>query len=309
MARNKRPIQKICCIGEVMIEIVSDDGVNAKLGVAGDTFNTAVYLSRILADTDVSVAYCTALGSDLYSQIIMKSISAHGIGTSSIEIRDDKNPGLYAIDTDENGERSFTYWRSDSAARTLFQAPCSVPLEELTGYDLLYLSGISLAILTPEVRRNLLHFVSGFCKGGGTVAFDSNYRPRLWESTKAARELNREMWRLTDIALPSLDDEIELFGDRNETDVLRRLGSLGVEFGALKRGALGPINLTTCQKAQGLPTVAEVVDSTAAGDSFNAGFLAAHVKSKDVRECLKAGHNLAAEVIKWNGAITPIQCI
>lgn len=290
-----------------MIELVSGDGVNAKLGVAGDTFNTAVYLRRMLTDADVSVSYCSALGSDPYSQIILSSISAHGIDTSCIEIRDDKSPGLYAINTDENGERSFTYWRSDSAARTLFQDPCSVSLDALAGFDLLYLTGISLAILAPDVRRKLLGFLADFRGKGGTVAYDSNYRPRLWESATVAREINREMWQLTDIALPSLDDEMELFGDGNEVDVLQRLNGLGAKFGALKRGALGPIGLSNSQNRKELRAVVDVVDSTAAGDSFNAGFLASHIRGGDLWESLEVGHNLAAEVIKWKGAIVPVQ--
>lgn len=236
MTATKRPITRIACVGEVMIELVASPSGEARLGVAGDTYNTAVYLRRAVADLGLSVAYVTALGSDPYSERIRQAVSAHGLDTSCIERRDGMMPGLYAIDTDAQGERSFSYWRSASAARTLFEAPCDVALERLDRFDLVYLSGITLAILRPEVRARLLDWADRFRAGGGTLAYDSNYRPALWPSRETARSATREMWSRTDIALPSLDDEMALFGDADAGGVLARLRRFGATRGALKRG-------------------------------------------------------------------------
>lgn len=288
-----------------MIELVNGRDGKIALGVAGDTYNTAVYLKRQLQKTDVTVSYCTALGTDPYSDKIRAALTHYGLDTSCIERRDDKIPGLYAVDTDDHGERSFTYWRSDAAARTLFQSPGTVSLDTLETFDLIYLSGISMAILPATIRKNLIDFIAAFRAKGGTFAYDSNYRPRLWEDQATAQEVNRQMWQLADIALPSVDDEMALFEDVSEGAVVDRLHGFGVTSGALKRGAEGPLDLAGQAVAQDLTSVDKVVDSTAAGDSFNAGYLAAYVQGQAVQIQMESGHNLAAKVITYPGAIIP----
>ncbi len=305
MSTVKRPILSVCCIGEVMIELVNGKDGKIALGVAGDTYNTAVYLKRALKQNDVKVSYCTALGPDPYSEIIRQSLERYGLDTSCIETRADKIPGLYAVDTDDHGERSFTYWRSDAAARTLFQTPAEISLETLNQFDLIYLSGISMAILPANVRSQLIDFIATFRNAGGTFAYDSNYRPRLWEDQATAQEVNARMWGLADIALPSIDDEMELFGDVDEASVVARLHGYGVNTGALKRGAEGPLDLEGKTVAQNLNTVDKVVDSTAAGDSFNAGYLSAVLQGQTTQAQMEAGHNLAARVVTYPGAIIP----
>ncbi|SLN52090.1 2-dehydro-3-deoxygluconokinase [Pseudoruegeria aquimaris] len=305
MPSSKRPIRKIACVGEVMIELIASADGTARLGVAGDTFNTAVYLARGLRGTGARVSYVTALGQDPYSGRILSAIESHGIGTEAIERRADMMPGLYAIDTDEHGERSFSYWRSASAARTLFSEPCTVPLARLDEFDLVLLSGISMAILPPEVRAAILDWAERFSAAGGTLAYDSNHRPRLWEDADTARAVNAAMWARADIALPSVDDEMALYGDADADAVVARLKGYGVSRGALKRGAEGPLDLASGATPEGLPQVERVIDSTAAGDSFNAGFLAAVAKGRSDLEAAHDGHCLAAKVICHRGAIIP----
>lgn len=305
MTSAKRAIQSVCCIGEVMIELVHRRDGTMDLGVAGDTFNTAVYLKRALKDSGTAVSYCTALGTDPYSAIIHQALLSHGLETKHIETRSDKIPGLYAVDTDDDGERSFTYWRSDAAARTLFQMPCDVTLSALTKFDLIYFSGISMAILPSDVRSQMIDFIADFRADGGTFAYDSNYRPRLWEDQKTAQAINAQLWQLSDLALPSIDDEMALFGDTSEIEVVERLHRIGANVGALKRGSEGPLDLAGSAVAQNLTQVEKVIDSTAAGDSFNAGYLAAYVQGQTTQQQMEAGHNLAAKVITHPGAIIP----
>lgn len=307
MHDDQRPIRKIACIGEVMIELIAGDYDTAKLGVAGDTFNTAFYLNSLLQDTDISVSYVTALGLDTFSERILTAISGHGILTDTIERRADAMPGLYAIQTDNFGERSFSYWRSASAARTLFSAPCDIGLDSLDQFDLVHLSGITLAILPPQTRSRFLTWVDGFRAKGGLVAYDSNHRPSLWESQQAAREINTAMWQRTDIALPSVDDEMDLFGDASEEAAFQRLKSFGANRGALKRGATGPRSLASGVGLSGDWPEVKVVDSTAAGDSFNAGYLSAICRAKDDTAAMTDGHRLASQVITQPGAIVDIQ--
>ena len=187
---------KIACIGEVMIELIAGQTDKATIGVAGDTYNTAVYLAKCADSDALTVSYITALGTDSFSDRIRTAIKHHDISTVCIESRDGMMPGLYAIETDDNGERSFSYWRGKAAAKTLFQEPCEIALNRLLEFDWLYISGISMTILAPKTRITLIEFLKDFRKSGGKLAFDSNYRPQLWEDIEVARAITMEMWAL-----------------------------------------------------------------------------------------------------------------
>ena len=189
--------------------------------------------------------------------------------------------------------------------RSLFLPPAEVGPDRLAGFDLVYLSGITLAILAPAARRALAAFLETFRAAGGRVAFDSNYRPRLWPDPATARGEIDAFWALTDIGLPSLDDEIALYGDAGEAAVIARLAAAGVGRGALKRGAAGPLALGAAGALPTFPPAPRVVDTTAAGDSFNGGYLGALMRGLPEADCLAAGHALAAEVVTHPGAIMP----
>ena len=289
---------RIACVGEAMVEF-SFDGDQPRIGFSGDALNTAVYLRRFASD-EYEIAFVSVVGVDPLSARMLKFIDAEGVSTRCIARHPDKLPGLYAISTDANGERSFYFWRENSAARTLFQEGFSI----LTNFDVIFLSAIALAILPPEVRFGLLKWLENW---NGAVVFDSNYRPGLWESKTAAQSAVSRAWRRADIGLPSLDDEMNLFENRNEIEVLDRLRSCGLRQGALKRGAKGPLSLSGQRfRRADYPVARKVVDTTAAGDSFNGGYLAALYSGATQREAMIAGHNLAVEVIRKTGAIVSL---
>lgn len=285
----------LLCIGEAMAELrFTADG--PALGYGGDTFNTAIYAARALGG---DVAYLTRIGSDPLSDGLLEVAGRAGLFTSGF-IRDpERNIGLYAVTTDAAGERSFHYWRSASAARQLFTD--AEDLDLIGTPEIVYLSGITLAVLSPTGRANLRTQLLEVRANGGLVAFDSNYRPGLWESTDAARAEIGALWSITDIALPSLDDEIALYGG-GEAETVARLAAAGCTSGALKRGAMGPLPLTGIA-AGPFPPAARVIDTTAAGDSFNAAYLAARLKGRSEADCLAAGHELAARVVMHPGAL------
>ncbi|MFD0917186.1 sugar kinase [Pseudahrensia aquimaris] len=290
----------LLAIGEVMAEIRQDADVGFQVGFAGDTYNTAVYCARARGRAG-SVAYFSRVGTDPLSEQFMKQAEAEDLDTRYITSIEERPIGIYAVATDATGERSFSYWRDSSAARTLFaEADENLPVARIT-----YLSGITLAIMEPSARRRLMDKLAKLSSTGETqVAFDSNYRPKLWENADVARDVMDEMWALTDIALPSVDDEMALFGDSSEGDVVKRFASRAWKACAIKRGVQGPISPTLPQRDTPRFTPApKVVDTTAAGDSFNAGYLAAFLDGETEQACMLAGHALAKLVVASPGAI------
>ncbi len=289
-----------------MVELSLPAGKDeARIGFAGDTLNTAIYLRRLLPQ-GFDVDFVTVLGEDAFSERMLAAIAAEGVGGGHIRRHCERLPGLYAISTDPSGERSFTYWRDNSAARTLFQDDDGDTFAALAGFDIIYYSAITLAILGPAQRAAFFSWVDSYRAAGGKVAFDSNYRPSLWEDVATARRTVEIAWRKCDVAFPSVDDEMELFGDIDSTAVLRRLRGYGVPYGALKRGGQGPLPINSVLSPPPTYRLEEnVVDTTAAGDSFVSGFLSQYAQGADATASLLAGHECAARVIRYPGAIVP----
>lgn len=296
---------RIACVGEAMIELSGFDPTRgqAQVGVAGDVFNTAVYLKRVMPQAEV--AFVTALGDDALSDHMAAEMRAEGLSTDLVAQLAGRAPGLYAISLDGRGERSFTYWRSESAARSMF-GPEGLPLAVLESFDAIYLSGITLAILPPDCREALIARCGRMKAEGRLVAFDSNYRPRLWTGEAEARAVFDTMWDATTMALPSRDDEARLWPGETVEQTLARLAEHVVTEVALKDGAAGPHLWAGRRVPRGTyPPAPRVVDTTAAGDGFNAAYLAARMRGEEPETAAQAGHQLASAIIGHPGAILP----
>jgi 2-dehydro-3-deoxygluconokinase len=298
--------QTVYAIGECMIELqrsVAGEGMDYRFG--GDTLNAAVYMSRLLDPAKVRVSYVTGLGVDGMSAEMLASWEKEGLDTSCVQRLPDRLPGIYMIETDPSGERRFHYWRKDSAARHWLEAPeAGKVLVQLAAARMVYLSGISLAILS-EADRELLIAALAQCRArGGSVVFDNNYRPRLWESARTAAEVYRRVLAHTDIALLTLDDEHAIYGLETARQVIERTRGYGVREVVVKCGAEPCAVWADGQLHEVAPEpVADVVDTTAAGDSFGAAYMAARLSGQDPASAARAGHRLAGTVIRHRGAI------
>ncbi|MEM7614970.1 MAG: sugar kinase [Pseudomonadota bacterium] len=296
------PKPTLLCVGETMVEmIVSPDAAAAKLGFAGDTMNTAIYAAR----GGAKVSYASAVGQDRLSDALLSFAQSYGVGTEGIARSDSRSIGLYAIETDATGERSFQYWRDTSAARHMFGPDTAPDFSALAGADVVYFSGITLAILTPAVRAALLNHLKGLKAKGVRIAFDSNYRPALWEGPATARATIRAAWEISDIGFPSIDDEMALF-DELPMAVVARLSATSMQICVLKQGAEGPrIIHPTAQRGDvaDCPQATSVLDTTGAGDSFNGTFLAAYLSGATPPEAAREAHAMASRVVGTPGAI------
>ncbi|MBB4659445.1 sugar kinase [Parvularcula dongshanensis] len=286
--------------GEAMIELSDVTDEACRLGVAGDSFNTAVYLSR----QGLSVAYMTALGDEAFSDRIAGALTEEGIDTRYVLRRDGGTAGLYAVTVDEVGERSFTYWRSASAARAFFRTQgADDVLRKAERTPLLYLSGITLSLFDESERRQVISFARAVREVGGAVVFDTNYRPRGWESSGEAARTIDALAPHVSIALPTFDDEAILFGFSEPIDSADRWLAAGAREVVVKHGPAGA--LIAGKGWVPPPETVLPLDTTGAGDSFNAGYLAARLGGAPPKEAAMAGHVLAAKVLRTPGAILP----
>lgn len=292
---------RIVFAGEAMIEL-SREGDGWQLGSAGDTLNTAVHLAALGNE----VGYLTALGSDPFSRELTSEWQERGIDCSLVLTNPDRLPGLYAIVTDADGERSFSYWRENSAARTLFSLPgveeaiARAEATSLFGYSL-----ISLAILPDGARPRMLDLAGRVRGRGGKVAFDGNYRAALWPGSDEAVAARDEAIGLADFGLPTLEDEAQLSGHEDPLQVLDHWRRLGCDEVVVKLGAEG------CMLPDGSvvppPERLHPVDTSGAGDAFNAGYLDARLAGASVRDAALAGHKLAGRTVMHRGAIPPLR--
>jgi 2-dehydro-3-deoxygluconokinase len=295
----------VLCIGEMMVEIACAPDGAARTGFGGDTFNTAAYLSRLGQPT----AYLTAFGDDPFSADARALLAAEGVDDAACPSGAGRTIGLYAIRTDAQGERSFTYWRDRAPARDLFGALFTPEVEaRILSARLVYLSGITLWLYDAPSLDRLFGLLARARQAGVQVAFDGNYRPRLWGMDRAATQgVYRRMLALTDICLATADDEALLWGDDDAPATHARLTAAGVGEVVVKCGPDGALIAPTCRIAAE-PDPAPV-DTTAAGDSFNAGYLAARLRGAAPKAAAAAGNRLAAAVIRHPGALIPLQAM
>jgi 2-dehydro-3-deoxygluconokinase len=295
---------RVVAIGECMVELARGADGRFAAGFGGDTFNTAVYLARL----DVPVAYATKLGDDPYSQGIAALARTEHVATDLIAHVPGRNAGLYLIETSPAGERSFHYWRDRAPARELFDGEHAVVVAAaMNDARLVYLSGITLSLYDARGLDALEAAIVAAKACGARVAIDGNYRPRGWGGDPArARVTFERFFRLADLALPTFDDEQMLWGDARSDQTLARMAAWGIAEVALKRGADGALIQHGGRTFDvPCPTAVTPVDTTAAGDSFNAAYLAARLGGTEPAAAALAGHRLAAAVIQHRGAIIP----
>lgn len=295
----------VACIGECMIELKQAPPGQASgfysRGFGGDTLNTAVYLARL----GVTVDYVTALGDDSLSGEMVAGWQAEGVGTARVVRLAGKLPGLYLIATDGKGERRFFHWRESAAARSLLDLPETESLlQSLSTYDLVYLSAITLSIFAGSGRGRLLSALRQARERGTRIAFDTNFRARGWPDLDVARRVFRDAFETSDIVLASTEDLVPLYAGESVEGLLAKIPAPEVVLKLAEPASLICVDGIT-QRIEAEPVMAAVVDTTAAGDSFAAAYLAARLSGVRPVEAARAGHRLAGVVVCHPGAIIP----
>jgi 2-dehydro-3-deoxygluconokinase len=288
-------------IGECMVEMAAAGAGAFRQGFAGDTFNTAWYARRVLGP-DWQVSYFTAVGDDAVSTRMLAFMEEQGVETAHVRRIKGRMPGLYLIDL-HDGERSFTYWRETSAARALADDRAALT-RAVDGADAIYFSGVTLAILVPDRRRDLLSVLSQAKARGALVGFDSNLRPSLWQDASEMRAAIRAAAKASTLALPTVPDEAELFQEPDAESVARRYLEDGVSEVVVKAGADPALIVWPEGRCLVAPETKIVpVDTTGAGDSFNGAYIAARLDGDPPDAAARRAHATAGRVIQAYGAL------
>lgn len=301
MTEQKPPI---VCIGEVSVEMTHGSDGRFSLGCGGDTFNTAVYLAR----AGLPVSYATALGDDHYSDGILAMAAAEGVAADLVLRVPGRLPGLHLTQTNAAGERSVVAWGENSPARDLFELPDWTRIVQgLLTARLIYFSGITLSLYSNTAIGRFLAAVEMARKQGTKVAFDGNFRPRGWRGDLSrTRTVVLEALKRVDVALPAFDDEAVLWGDPSPEATVDRLQAFGIGEIVVKNGPNSALVAAGGKREfVPVPEVVAPVDTTAAGDSFNAGYLAARLTGTGPVDAAAAAHRLAAQKVRHRGAIMP----
>ena len=291
---------RILSLGECMVEISPTGDGTFTLGFAGDTFNTAWALRKFCPD-DWQIAYASAVGDDPVSGEMLQFMNDAGICTRAIQILPGETCGLYLIQLTA-GERSFSYWRGDSAARKMVDDVSWLP-QALADAQAVFLSGISLAILSQERRDRLTAALEVYT---GTLVFDPNYRAKLWPSVALARDWLLRMAARADILLPSVEDCYALLGTDCAAGAAESLFASGAREVIITEGD-GPVTICT-ESARFTMAFDEGVaplDTTGAGDAFNAGYLLARLQGQTPRHAVEQGRRLSQLAISTRGALLP----
>jgi 2-dehydro-3-deoxygluconokinase len=296
----------IASIGECMLELSGRGGGDWRMGFAGDTFNT-LWCLRALTDAAIPADYVSAFGDDPFSRDQIDFFKANGVGIAASPIIPGARPGLYAI-TLTGAERAFTYWRADAAARRLADDAGRLA-KSLENRALVYFSGITLAILEPAGRQTLLAAVADARSSGARIAFDPNYRPRLWRDIETARNSISEALAVTDIALPTFPDEQMLFGDETPERTAERVSKAGVAEIVVKNGG-GSALLAANGIHESIPAITvDAIDTTGAGDAFNGSYLAARLAGHPPEQSVRRAHRVAGAVVQVRGALAPFETL
>lgn len=294
-------VKRFLAIGECMVEMSATGAGTFRLGFAGDTFNTAWHARRLLPPV-WQVGFLSAVGDDDMSDRMLAFMETEGIDTTHVARISGHAPGLYLIEL-AGGERRFSYWRDTSAARQLADDAERVERAVAEAHAI-YFSGITLAILPPDGRGRLLSALERARARGATIAFDSNIRPRLWSDQGTMRAAIRAAARVSTVALPTVPDETELFAERDAAAVAARYLGDGAAEVVVRAGAGPALAVWEGGEARIAPEcVAQVIDTTGAGDSFNGAYLAARLCRKSPEEAVRLGHRTAARVIGGYGAL------
>ncbi|HEY7581552.1 MAG TPA: sugar kinase [Acetobacteraceae bacterium] len=292
----------LLCMGEPMLEFnqlpANPDGTRHYLeGHGGDTSNAAIAAAR----QGARVGYITALGNDVPGDSFMALWASEGVDASTVRRTDRWQTGVYFVTHDAVGHH-FLHYRTNSAAAMYTAA--DLPEAAIAAARMLFVSGISQGISTAAADA-VFAAIDIARRHGAQVAYDTNYRPRLWPPRRAAAVIHAAMAE-TDYALPGADDVAVLTGLTDPDAILDFYLRLGPKVVLLKMGESGAYLATAGRRMRIPKHDVQVVDATGAGDTFCGSFLARTLSGDDPEPAARYASVAAALKCTGYGAVAPI---
>ena len=292
----------LLCMGEPMLEFnqlpMQPDGTRHYLeGHGGDTSNAAIAAAR----QGTRVGYITALGRDMPGDSFMALWARESVDASTVIRTDRWLTGVYFVTHDHDGHH-FLHYRANSAASNY--TPADLPEAAIAESRMFYVSGISQGISTTAADA-VFAAIDIARRNGVKVAYDTNYRPRLWPPARAAAVMHAAMAG-TDYALPGIEDALTLTGLADPDAVLDFYLRLGPKVVVLKMGESGAYLATPEYRVRIPRHAVQVVDATGAGDAFCGSFLARILAGDSPERAARYANGAAALKCTGYGAVAPI---
>ncbi len=268
---------RVLVVGEPLVELLEDPPGTIRRGFGGDALNLAVSLKRESPALDVLLA--SAVGDGYDSDSLLALCRDEGIDVSLLRRIAGAELGRYRVTVDAAGERAFTYERSASPFRGALDGGDLLPDQALV--DVLCFSGIAMAVLHEAGRRTLLAYATAVHERGGTVVYDPNHRPALWADDGEARAWTRRVVPTVDVLLASTEDGLRLTDADTPGAIADAFRAMGAREVVVTDGASPCVVAHEDVVLEVAPIVPDqVVDTTAAGDAFDAGYLAARFRGR-----------------------------
>jgi 2-dehydro-3-deoxygluconokinase len=292
----------LLCMGEPMLEFNQlppdpDGRVLYLEGHGGDTSNASIAAAR----QGARVGYITAIGNDAPGDSLMVLWTREGVDTATVIRTDQALTGVYFVTHDERGHH-FLYYRKDSPAA--LYSPADLPRDAIAAAKIFFASGISQGI-SPSAADAVFAAIELAREVGGKVAYDTNYRPRLWPPARAAAVMHAAMAQ-ADYVFPGMEDVAVLTGLTDPDAILDFYLRLGPQVVLLKMGEDGAYLGLPDRRVRIPAHKVAVVDATGAGDTLCGAFLARTLAGDTPEHAARYAVVAAALKCSGYGAVAPI---
>jgi len=297
-------------MGEALIDFVATEPVSYvevsafKKCFGGAPMNTLVGVARLGSSSGA----VTAVGEDPFGEFLIQELKKNEVDTSHVKVERGRRTTIaFVANKPATGERSFVFYRRPWVAGTADSALTieNADLDYISKASILHVSGFSLS-QNPS-RRAVLSAVEHARRVGVKVSFDPTLRVDVWNSERTVRRLYNQMLRLSDIATFSQEEAAFIFGTDSPDKAAETALKYGVGAVGMKLGADGALVETREGRKVHVPAFdVRVVDTTGAGDGWNAGLLVGLLKGWDLKTCVIVANAVGALVVTRHGAIAAL---
>ena len=295
---------KICAIGECMMELTNAKHALYSQSIAGDTLNFTSYLDKKIFDT----SYFTAVGTSEISKRVISFLKKQKIKTNLVSRISSHEIGLYLIENSKAGEKIFYYWRDNSAAKFFFNNQKIKKCQnQLKKFQYVYFSGITLSLFDDNNFHKFLSLIEFLKKKQIKIIFDFNIRIKRWSKKKLFSYFSKTL-PFVDILFSSGEDLNFLKGNASLKTFKNLIQKYNIEHGIYRNNAILNYSFYKDERYFIKNKIKnKVVDTSGAGDGYNATYISKFIKFNDPQKALHAASEIGAKIVMKKGAIVNVK--